>query len=66
MSLTNGRDTAASTPPGPTTVHAVARGVLLLLGGVLVILVVKPVGPQPLYWAAVAFPEVIAGVYFRE
>ncbi len=52
MSLTGGRGpaTSTSTPPGPTTAHAVARGVLLLLGGVLVILVVQPVGPQPLYW----------------
>jgi len=50
MSLTGGRGPATSTPPGPTTVHAVARGVLLLLGGVVVILVVQPVGPKQLYW----------------
>ncbi|MEJ7744333.1 MAG: hypothetical protein WKF73_18415 [Nocardioidaceae bacterium] len=36
--------------PHPSTLQAVARGVLLLIGGLVVILVVEPVGPKMLYW----------------
>ena len=36
--------------PRPSTRQAVARGVLLLIGGLVVILLVEPVGPKMLYW----------------
>jgi hypothetical protein len=34
----------------PPPLRAVARGALLLVGGVIVILAVEPVGPKKLYW----------------
>lgn len=37
-------------PPRPTIGQAIARGVLLLLGGLLVIVLVAPVGSLRLYW----------------
>jgi len=40
----------SANPPHPSTRQAVARGVLLLIGGLVVILVVEPVGPKMLYW----------------
>jgi hypothetical protein len=49
MMTTTARGPSAAlqrTPP----LRAVARGVLLLVGGLVVILAVEPVGPKKLYW----------------
>lgn len=37
-------------PPSPTRIQALSRGAILFLGGLLVVLLIKPVGPQELRW----------------
>ncbi len=37
-------------PPKPEPSRAIGRGVALLLGGLVVILTIEPIGPKKLYW----------------
>lgn len=47
-SATAGR--VSATLPRPSTLQAVTRAVLLMAGGLVVVLVIEPVGPKKLYW----------------